>query len=112
FCVQTILVCNASNPPERVKVLISCGEFREEHDLPPEHLQRHKDRAAKVLADESKEFEGDEPPKFRIVMGFEISPMVFEQQGRLLVHVETETERMRAGSLNIMKKLAKVAESK
>lgn len=107
LCVQTVLVCNASTPPERVKVIITTSAFREEHEISAELMAQHKERCARILQDETSIFSDDEPPKSRIGATFVISPMVFEGEGRLLVHVETESERLRAGSLNILSRSEK-----
>jgi len=54
-----------------------------------------------VGAEEVEEFSDDEPPRIRFSVQMTSSPFTITKEGRLSIHVETERETFRAGSLRV-----------
>lgn len=99
FCATATLVFRQGDAPKHLSMemtfrdtLVSRGE------IDPKELEASCAELERDMAGEEKIFASDEPPMGRITMHAMISPFVVSEPGRIVLTVETERGRIRAGS--------------
>lgn len=108
LCFLTSVFTEYDDPVKALTVRVSyAGETLNVSPVEQDILEEWARIDYGVGVEEVEEFSTDEPPRIRFSVQMTTSPFTIAKEGRLSVHVETEEETLRAGSLKI--KLAQAA---
>jgi hypothetical protein len=105
FCVVTTISCLPTEIPKRLAVEFSLADdVLTRQEVSEDILSAWRDEA------EGGGSEGNEPQaeyqeKSRLIVEFVVSPFTVPKEGLLEIQIETDTDRILAGSLEIVKKI-------
>ncbi len=103
LCVTTTLICYRGELPRALSISLVYGDVEISRvTVSDEELKEWRENSEAELAAEVSEFPQDDPPKVRLSVMIQLSPLGLISAGRISAFVETDKGRIRAGSIKII----------